>query len=361
MVRAKIFSLSDSLRYRLLIFIWVLPGLMFEAGALYFVIEHPLEARDLPIFWLLHGAASLCLAVAVREQLPRQYRRPKWGVLALLAAFSMFIPFAGLLGLLATVLIAQMLPTSLKLQPFSAVSGPQYTDAQREESVDSMRTGGLRRLVLDSNMPAEVRIRSLIALQNLPVRTAAPILRRLLADPADDIRLVAYGILDNQEKRINGLIADELKHLEAARDAQTRQACYRRLAEQYWELVYTGLAQGALRDYVIDQGLRYTERALAVATDDAGLYLLRARLLHARHELEEAKQCYHQGLTYGLPESRVLPYLAEVAFDQHNYALVRDYLRSSAAAGRAPVMAAVMRFWADGGAAAGIAATQNRR
>ncbi len=44
---------------------------------------------------------------------------------------------------------------------------------------------------------------ALLAMQSMPARTVSPVLQGMLADPLDDIRLLAYGILDNHERSVD--------------------------------------------------------------------------------------------------------------------------------------------------------------
>lgn len=327
---------------------WLLlfPALALEAGALVHAVNFEQSDRDLALFWVLHGGASVLIAVVVHAHLPLRYREPRWGVLALLASASFFMPFLGVLGMLVAMLVAAALPASLQYRPFAAVRAPEFVQPGHE-TAERVRVGGLRTMLLDEALPADVRLKSLIALQSMPVRSAGPMLRRLLADPSDDIRLVAYGILDQQEKRISGAIAAELARLERATEPAARLAALRALAEQYWELVYTGLAQGDLRTFVIGEGLKYIDAALASSDVEPGLWLLKGRLLHARRDLAGAAESYSIAVACGLPEARALPYLAQIAFDRHELDLVRQYLSSIAGSNKTPAMAEVMRFWSS--------------
>ena len=55
----------------------------------------------------------------------------------------------------------------------------------------------------------------------------------------------------------------------------------------------------------------------------AGAYLNRANDLHALGRHDTAHQAYSHALDAGIPAPRVLPYLAELAFEVQDYGLVR--------------------------------------
>jgi hypothetical protein len=92
-------------------------------------------------------------------------------------------------------------------------------------------------------------MKALLALQNVPTRQSSGILREALADSADDLRLLAYGMLDAREQQLTHRIEQALQRHRNGR-AGTDEARYlaaRELAELYWELVYQELVQGDMR------------------------------------------------------------------------------------------------------------------
>jgi hypothetical protein len=167
-----------------------------------------------------------------------------------------------------------------------------------------------------------------------------------LSDSTDDVRLAAYGIIDTREKRISAAIREELDRLPTVTEPGARENCLRRLAEEHWELVHSDLAPGDLHRVTVESGLRYLEMALVLADRDAGLWLLKGRFLHAADDPHGAEQALVTAIRLGLPESRVLPYLAEVYFDQCRFDEVRRSMWLIAATQRTPRMAPLIRYWA---------------
>ena len=139
-----------------------------------------------------------------------------------------------------------------------------------------------------------------------------------------DIRLLAYGMLDNLEKNLNGLIHSERQRL--ATGGNERIAAVRRLSELYWELVYHDLVQGDLRNFALAQSQDYTHEALTNAHDDTCLHRRLGRLKQMRGYLTGARAAYDQALALGMPQSRITPYLAELAFDVRDFKSVRVYI-----------------------------------
>jgi hypothetical protein len=332
--------------------IWKLGAISFtfELSAIFNLLRFDTTAALLAQFFVLHGAASLVLAAFVRLALPVRYREPRNGVLALLFSFSFFVPVLGLIGLISAVLIAAWLPRLMPDLPFGSINPVEFVFPRREVR-RRYSQGGLQQRLKDLDIPESSRMQTLLALQAMPARLANPILREMLADPADDIRLVAYGMLDVQEKKINGRIHQELLKLAEARDPALRQITLRNLAELYWELVYGDLVQGDLRQHAIAESTRYLDEALKAAQADAGLWFLKGRLLHANRDLG-AEEAFNLAVAHGIVESRVLAYRAEIAYYKRDFATVRALAAVLGKGQESPRLAPLVRYWTRTGSAA---------
>jgi hypothetical protein len=324
-----------------------LAALGCEFAALALIVDVPQSTRDVAMFLAWHGAASLFFALVVRGTLvPPPMRSPAWAVLGIAASFNFFIPLFGMLALIAAVLAVLVAPRALIQRPYVAVRRPAFTIPIRESEA-RMRATGLRTVLLDATLAPELRLRSLMALQNFPIRRAGPFLRRLLSDPADDIRLTAYSLLERETKRVAEGIERGTHELGARDEPALRLATHRRLAELHWELVYTGLAQADLADYSLAEALRHLDEALSIAPREPGLWLLRGRLLNSRGNVEGAALSYREATRCGLPVERAAPWLAEIAYAQRNFAEVRTQMRRIDVDTAGPTIGPVAHYWGE--------------
>ncbi len=319
-------------------------ALAFEWAALFVLVYFDSNAWQLLRFFLLHAFASASLAAFVRYALPEYFRQPRLPVTMLLFCFSFFMPILGLVGLFACVMVATYLPRMFRKLRFAQVI-PVAFQFPRRESRTRFSAGGLTTRLRDRTIPQNLRLRSLLALQGMPARIANPILREMLADPADDIRLVAYGMLDTQEKGINQRIHQEIEKLAAAADDEKRHVCLRHLAELYWELVYGGLVKGDVRQHALHETSRYLESAMQIDPDDPGLWFLKGKMLQAQ-EQPEAEAAFRRAVACGLEESRVLAYFAEIAYHRRDFAEVRRILGILGEGQSSSRLKPAIRYWA---------------
>lgn len=305
-------------------------------------------------FLIVHGVASLCIAAFLSAALPPHLRKPPAAVIALLFGFSFFIPVLGLVGQVIAVLVARFLPRRIPELPYAEIPPIEFEFPPREiRERTKYGPGGLTSRLKDAGVPKETRFKSLLALQGMPPKIANPLLQDMLGDPADEVRLVAYGILDNQEKAINQYIHEEIIKLREADTAEMQLIALRRLAELYWELVYGGLVHGDVREHALGETDRYLNQAMQVAPDDPGLWFLKGKMLLFKRD-PAAEAAFHRAVANGLEESRVLAYLGQIAFERRDYAAVRRIFSSLSETQYAPRLKQAVKYWSrsSGGFAA---------
>ncbi|MFZ5513105.1 MAG: hypothetical protein ACOZAH_01025 [Pseudomonadota bacterium] len=272
-----------------------------ESSALALVLT---QAPAWPVvlsFIVLHGGASVLGALVLRFFLPPAFRVPRLPVIALFGGFLFFVPFLALVAALAALVTGRFLPARYRTQIDFATMEAVVFETMRDRGQASAEAphrgygeGGLRGRLASPHAALEERMRTLLALQAMPGRITSILLR------------------------------EELRLFKQLPPGDAHALAARHLAELYWELIYQGLATGDLRRFAARESLRYADAALAHHGDDAGVHFLRGRVLHALGRSDEAWSAFDQAVVLGLSESKVLPYLAEIAFQRREYAQVRQ-------------------------------------
>jgi hypothetical protein len=309
-----------------------------EAAAWGGTILTATDTQAFVAFALLHAAAALLAALALTASLAPGAGPGRLRVAPLAFALLFALPGIGIGVVLLWLALLRRLRTRQKPGGFGEVSAPPFDVHLKTRP--HFRFIGAAGMLANPRVPVDIRVGALLALSRVPGRIATPLLRSMLPSGTEDVRLLAYGLLDAQEKRLNQSIHEALRrHAEGGAE---RVAAARRLAELYWELVYHGLAVGDVRRHALERCLTYAEEALAAASHPE-MALYRARALHALGRIDEAEAAY-AGLS-GLPESRVLPYLAELAYDRRDYARCRALLAQIDEGTALLRLSAVLRYW----------------
>jgi hypothetical protein len=298
-------------------------------------------------FWtvlLTHVLISAVVALATYVMLPRRFHRPRLPVTLLMFSFAFVVPVMGAIGLL--VMIRANLrkpvedarfavPVSLDLPLYDVQSHEQHRGGQ-----------GAVRSRLSEQVPSGIRMQSLLTLQAVPSKVSNPILEELLSDATEDVRLVAFGMLDAEEKKIAKEIRYESERLQRQLSNAQRYDSLRRLAELNWELVYACLIQGELRQHMLRQARAYVDQALALSVPTgSGLVFLQGRILLELGDTDGAEQAMLRAMDLGQPKTSALPYLAEIAFGRREFAQVKQFMAQLTSLNLASRTRAVEDFW----------------
>ena len=299
-------------------------------------------------YLLVHALACVMLSLFLFPLLSARQARPRLAIVLLMMVCSYAVPVAGFLGVLAAALVLRLYRKPATHTEFESLQMPEFDQHQRRQG--HFRHAGLRSFLGNIHAPIQSRLRAMVALQYVSGRTASPLLRTVLSDPSEDLRLLAYGMLDTLEKRVNSSIDAEMGTLRAAQ-AEGGNAGLRtlesaqRLSDLYWEQIYQDLVQGDLLKHAIQESLRYCEWVLAEQSDNAQLCLRRGRLLHEQKRPDEAAQAYAQARELGLPATRVLPYQAELCFDRKDFAQAHALMQELGQWSALPRLRPVVDYW----------------
>jgi len=303
---------------------------------------------DAILAWYLaaHLLASVMLSTFAAALLPNDGHQKFLPRCLLMTAISYAIPVLGLLAVCLASIGLRHYRSHVAPDDFEAMQLPAFDPHQRPQAI--FRQAGLRSFLGNPQVPADARVGAMVALQYVSGRVSSPLLRGVLSDANEDIRLLAYGMLDNKEKGINRAIDAALRQLHVAEESGDETAALdasQHLSDLYWELVYQELAQGDLRDYAIRESLTYCERVLAQQPGHAPLTLRHGRLLHAQGRDDEAEAAYRRALELGLPATRVLPYQAEIHYVRRDFPAVRRLMNELAQWRSLPRLQPVIDCW----------------
>ncbi|CAB3774875.1 hypothetical protein [Paraburkholderia humisilvae] len=293
---------------------------------------------------LLNAVCGALQAVLFRLMLPRRYREPRGFTLLFLWLFCTFVPVAGGLVPLVSCAWAACFPAKRSDEDVQQVSAPEFVTYL----MSRVSHGGGARLqarLVNTQVNASDRLSALVAIQSMPTRTTGTLLRDLLADPIEDVRLIAYGTLDQAENDVMQKIFRTAQELDVAQSDSERHAINRQLAELYFELIYQNLVQGAVYTHTLEQADRYARAALEINDADAALWLIRGRLALAHGAADEAARYMARAQALGFPHERLVPWLAEAAYLQRDYPRVAELIASLGHASVLPMLKPVVRYW----------------
>jgi len=280
---------------------------------------------------LVHVAASGATAALLHR---RAFEGPTRVGFALIFATAFLVPFLGALGL---VVVAALTPRGATVPERDCV---RTRIPRPPEMVDSPS------LPAGRGQPGvrQARIEALTALRGRSDPAAIAALRHAMEDRDEDVRLLAHALLEAKNRAAWREIDAANGALDRAPQPQ-RGHIHRRLASQYWEVAWLGLAQGECLDHALGTARRHAMMALQEDPRSASLHLLLGRIGLRLGAPERAEASLLQARDLGLPAGVAAPYLAEAAFLRRRFDLVRSHLTMPAQATPGGASARVRRYW----------------
>ncbi|WP_027856093.1 hypothetical protein [Marinobacterium jannaschii] len=286
------------------------------------------SVSDPRLYLLLHALSSLAIAGWAWLKLPQHYKASFTATLALFFTFAFLMPVFGLFITITVLLFALHHQHSKSSQDFHTFEVPVLEEAPGEQIETPLHSPGGIRLMLLNSPCVQKRLDSVLYTRNLSDKEAVPLLRIALKDDADDVRLLAYSLLDRKESAIS----DRIQQLKASLEQIAEHAGYARartllkLAESYWELSYLGFSEGELRQFTLQQAQSYLQRSLELDATPEGRAMM-GRIYLKLGYIDDAEEQFQLATRDGLAAEPYLSYMAEAAFLAGEYDKVRDALR----------------------------------
>ncbi len=279
--------------------------------------------------------------------LPEIYSTNKDNLFLFFFSICFFIPYLGVIGLYTAWLAGLNWPQAVTRDIYDLTKEPPLPYHPLKISEKNIYgQAGLAGVIKNAASP-DKRLKAIMATRQLDDRDAVPILRLALKDPVDDIRLLAYSMLDAKEEKINSGIQAIEKTLPKSKGS-TKARLHKEIANHYWELSYLGLAQGDVMNHVLNQSCDNLGIAIDLEPDDAGSCFESGRVLLRLGRQKEAMDRFTEAMKYGISANDVLPYMAEAEFNMKNYKHVKLLLNKlPEEAKQIPSLNKITDFWSQ--------------
>lgn len=299
----------------------------------------------------IHVIAAGLVAIVTLRAAPDGNRR---GAALAAAALAFALPLVGaaILGFVAWpawTRARQSAPGGTIEIALPSVSDDAESESEAPAAAEEQRP--LREL-LGEAPGGSIRIDAVMALRHMEARRAVPLLKLAFTHSSEDVRLLAFAILERREKRLRaGIRAIErrLAQLESRGPEQPRwrAQCHRRLAQYYWELCYGGFVSGALEIEALERAARHA-RSADSEQGDAATALLLARIHLRQRRAAEAWNCLERAELAGAHRGSSVPLFAEAAYALRRFDEIPRLLRRMEPPELCrPDLAEVAQFWTE--------------
>jgi len=318
---------------------FLLLGLITEVLSVQLLFQNSLEMS-----LIIHGTASISISLAVLLFLGRYYRHEIWIAFIFTLLLCFFIPVSGLIIILFVV--SSVFSTHTKYHKHVEILDDSINLTEVRPVRRRFGAGGAVMHLLNKARPTSDRAKALFRMGEGNLAHVNRFMFKLFADKSDEIRLLAFNILEQQESSITEDINKLLEILKTPDiKAETRAKIEKNLAMLYWEFIYKRLLLRELQPAILQKAEQYALSALKVMDNDATLWGLLGKIYERLKKYDLAAEAFAKTAEFNIPPSQVLPYLAEIEFHVRHYGAVQKYLNESETLSDVALIAPVKRFW----------------
>jgi hypothetical protein len=262
-------------------------------------------------FWivLLHFAACGLLAPLFSGLLPSSSRPEKRLSLLLIFGFSSTLPVVGPLLVLAfTQLIRRLHPASDFEKNFYFGDNP-YLTAPNEKAALDKTTHSIVEILNSAN--TENRRKAILAVRNLNLQAAIPILRHAQEDSDEQVRIFARSLLT----RIMADLESSLKMVEG-KTLQSEQAVERMIyvVERYHQFVELGLISERNRKIYLDKAILLLTEVHQRQPADEKILCLLLKYCISNGRIKDARKYLGKLREVNCGAADTVPWELEIAF-----------------------------------------------
>lgn len=312
-------------------------SILFDAAGLMLFFA---SGMPLILFTLIHIMACILGIISLRKLIPLQIKNRM-----ILTFFYFLLLFVmPLLGLIASIVIIawhkkalkRYRPRRIKSMPIRLVQSPLNT---------KFAIGGLYYRLKPGDTAYQDKLNILHEAMNIAPQKINGLIRALLSDNNEEVRLLSFQLLNAQEKKLLPRIHDSLKKLKSENDPQKQFLLEKELAFEYWEYFYQGLAEISLANYITQKSLEYTLNALSKSPGDSALLYLAGRLSFLKKDYGSAKNYFVKYRENGGLQDRLALFFIEMAYNEKDFHSIKTWFDSDHKISSLYLGQAFSEFW----------------
>jgi len=163
----------------------------------------------------------------------------------------------------------------------------------------------------------KLRILSYITSRNIARKGA--VLKSVLSDKNDEIRLLAFSIYSKEEDKLNKEILIRFEKLKNAQKEE-KAKLYMEVGELYWEFIFLQISDSELKDFYMNLSMDYFEKSLKIK-EIKEVYFYMGRIYLLKKDLQKAKEYFLKDIN-----TKTIPYIAEIFFNENQFKDVKSLI-----------------------------------
>jgi len=300
-----------------------------------------------PLWLGMHVLATVLAAVGTVTIARHVVNGPVLGIGALSLLIGLAIPVVGALGLALSFLLGSFVANKrnseeIYWQTTNNINLPFTTPIGRKVSKYDSRGFVEQLMYSEDNSDLYKKV---LAASNIKATLSVSLLKKAVEHTDDKIRLTAYQTLD---RKVTGLNR-EIQRLEKKANDQEgldKSNTWLQIASNYWELLTLEKEEPIARRQLLSKAAEAAQKSISILADNRNAHFTLGRILLMQRDPGAATQSFTEAMKLGMPREKIMPYLAEAAFDSRQYERIPKLLDSiDDAFKHYPPLSHVAEYW----------------
>jgi len=295
-----------------------------------------------------HVLANMIMAWGLQGPLPARYRTSFYKAFCCYFTLGFFIPVLANIGLLMVFIfgVRKEKLADRNTKNWRHIPQPLMPN-QAPDMRDNLKFGGHgmpSRLLKSDNLEDHLGI--VLATRFMRDENAVPLLYTAIKSPLDDVRLLAFSLLEKRSAHINGRIEVLQDRLEFLEKGEESAKIHVSIANCYLRLVTLELIQAEMKTQALEKARRHLAEALDSDASDRNSHFALGQVLLAQGKADQAQAAFSEALNLGFAPMHVYPMLARTAYMKRQFGKVPKYLKRIPFEHRNyPPLANVAAYW----------------
>jgi hypothetical protein len=279
-------------------------------------------------FWFLSSGHCICaamMAFVMRDMLPEKYSRKCSEGFIFFVSLGIFIPLVGVLGMIFVIYygLYEHKKNPYQFSKLRSIPNAEMLDRPPDVGKNSANTNYSMLHRLNRMKKATEHVDIVLATRSMKDQNAVRLLDMALKSADDDVRLLAFSLL---EKR-NIEITKRICILEKIRNKSMKVKVVNvALADCYLNQVVSGLVKDEPKEQSLQKAEKYLKEALSEDPKYRSAYLTLGKVFIEQAEFNKAHSAFNIALQYGYAQSDVYPFLAKIAFKKRQFWKIPEFL-----------------------------------
>lgn len=262
----------------------------------------------------------------------------------LLVSLGTFIPLLGNLFIIAGMYLLKKYGKDFQPVDINVYPTLEYS-RKNPVKIVAYATSWANIRLHSSTYSSEQRHQALSSISRGLPRETNLIYSSLVSDDLEELRISAFSMLEAQQDYLQTKISQLIKKYEETHETYKSALIAKQIALLYWELVYRNLSEQEFRSILLERAEFFANVAMDALPEDTALLILLSKISIENGKLKEG--LYHLSAAAKLqaPSSKIIPYLAELAYKRREYGEVREYLCSDIAFRYILKINKIVEFW----------------